>query len=201
MYAAGALTVLADDDKAVLTAIHNAGAVLSLTKHYQELTEFDFLAKDAIAMVREGLPHAGHPDAAYSHHDPQALQRMSTCQALHEELVAPEALDVLLDLLLHGDECCRAHAAEAVANLATDEVGIEALAAGEQWIPALVELVHAGTPACQEQGMWALHNLVGARLAVGDARVAAQLRGVEAVVLGVDEQRLASSLLGLVTSL
>lgn len=52
MYAAGALTVLAGDDEALLTAIRNTGSVLMLTKHYHGLTEFDFLAKDAIAVVR-----------------------------------------------------------------------------------------------------------------------------------------------------
>lgn len=50
MYAAGALTVLGDE--AVLTAVHNTGSVLLLTKHYVELTEFDFEAKNSIARVR-----------------------------------------------------------------------------------------------------------------------------------------------------
>lgn len=71
----------------------------------------------------------------------QALQRLSACQALHQELVAPEVLNVLLDLLRKGDECCRTHAAGVVANLATDEVGLDALGAGGRWVPALMELV------------------------------------------------------------
>lgn len=141
MYAAGALTILAGNNETALTAVLNTGSVLMLAKHYQGLTEFDFYAKDAIAMVGGCR---GCIVRICSNHPPciQALLRLSTCQALHQELVStPEVLDVLLDLLLHGDECCRAHAAETVANLAMDEVGLNALAAGDRWVPALVELV------------------------------------------------------------
>ena len=44
--------------------------------------------------------------------------------------------------------------------------------------------VHAGTANCQLQGLWALHNVVGARLTMGDARVAAQLLGCEEALRG-----------------
>lgn len=65
--------------------------------------------------------------------------------------------------------------------------------------------VHAGSGMCQEQGMWALHNLVGAQLAAGDTRVVAQLQacGAAEVLQGVSVRedvvgRLAAMLLGLI---
>ncbi len=73
----------------------------------------------------------------------QTLKQLSTHDVIRGDLLTKaNASRVLLDLLQHGDEYCKAHAAETVANLATDEPSLEVLAAGgEQLMPMLIELV------------------------------------------------------------
>lgn len=184
------------------------------------------------------------------HPHPQTLKQLSTSDVIRGDLLKANASRVLLDLLQHGDEFCKAHAAETVAHLATDEGSLELLAeGGDQLIPLLMELVcfvcwgvflqmvfcakrwfglhgwclyvkggvldgvlyrscflagcmyhrhavgrpHAvllrlqvrnGSVPCQRQALWALHNVAGARLALGDERMLAHLHacGTEAAL-------------------
>ncbi len=51
MYAAGALSVLDGNNDATLQALSKSGALMMLTKHYNSLQEFDYMAKEAVAMV------------------------------------------------------------------------------------------------------------------------------------------------------